>query len=206
MVSNPQLGAKANARFGVRRHVCVRHRTDSPWRAFKSGPARAGSPHSKSRSRGCSVRCLSGFRVGRPDSCAEDSARYSTRAESSSKLVRRDSRSPSLGRAAFTPHVQQQVYGSVQPQGDRCGHLVRIIFKGLLVRPSCRRETSRPRGAAPRLRKREREIQNSRKGISDENTNETQASQSSIATVDPLRRRRCNFSGRMCRGAVRGGV
>src|SRR6058998_569842 len=43
MVSNSQLGAKANARLGVRRHV----------RASKSGDL---SPHSKSRSR-CSVRC-----------------------------------------------------------------------------------------------------------------------------------------------------
>jgi hypothetical protein len=40
------------------------------------------------------------------------------------------------------------------------------------------------------------------RGISDEKHNEIQASQSSIATVDPLRRRRCNFSGRMCRGAL----
>src|SRR5437667_3214221 len=33
--------------FGVRGHVRVRHRTDSPWRASESGPPAAGSPRSK---------------------------------------------------------------------------------------------------------------------------------------------------------------
>lgn len=33
--------------FGVRGHVRVRQRTDSPWRTLESGPAIAGSPHSK---------------------------------------------------------------------------------------------------------------------------------------------------------------
>src|SRR5947207_6026866 len=44
-----------------------------------------------------------------------------------------------------------------------------------------------------------------KKGISDENDDEIQASHPSV-TVDPLRRTRHSFSRRMCAGAVRDGV
>src|SRR2546423_1922907 len=88
--------------------------------------------------------------------------------------------------------------------GNRSRRLVRIVQCNTLLSGdspvSANMKALRAADAASD--KRESEL---RKGESDENDNQTQASHSSIA-VDPLRRPRSNFPRRMCRGTVCDGV
>src|SRR6266480_2739619 len=74
-----------------------------------------------------------------------------------------------------------------------------LYYEGSLATDHRSRGQQATRGRSAASRKRKGKFRTQERGSSDENTNEIQAS---IAAVDPLRRRRCYFSGRMCRGAL----